>query len=80
MRDKRPLHLINDNRGWFCKPTMKLSTVKLPLELDGIVYESCLFHTAGATQIIERYSTFDDAVFGHVAHATQYNLPNVISN
>lgn len=79
MRDKRHIHLVNDNGGWFCKPTMKLSTIKLPIEHDGINYESCLFHKEGATQIIERYCTFDDAVFGHVAHAAKYNLPHVVS-
>lgn len=72
----RSLNLTSTNGGWFRKPTLKLSTVRLPFYIGDEKYESCLF-SVGDSQVIERYATLDEAVMGHASYSAKYGLTNV---
>ncbi len=71
----RGLRLTNTNGGWFRRPTLQLSTVRLPFYIDDEKYETCLF-SADDCQVIDRYATLDEAVIGHASYSAKYGLTN----
>lgn len=58
-------HLISDNVRWYRAATVRLSTIELPLDLDGNGYESCVFYVHGDSEVVRRYATMADAIKGH---------------
>ena len=58
-------HLVSDNARWYRAATVRLSTIELPLDLDGNGYESCIFYVHGDREIVRRYATMADAIQGH---------------
>ena len=74
--NQRRLKLTSTNGGWFRNPTLRLSTVSLPFYIDDEKYETCLFGPSDS-QVIERYTTFDEAVIGHATYSVKYGVTNV---
>ena len=58
-------HLISDNVRWYRAATVRLSTIELPLDLDGNGYESSIFYAHGDSEVVRRYATMADAIKGH---------------
>ena len=58
-------HLVSDNARWYRDATIRLSTIELPLTLDGNGYESCIFYVRGDSEVVRRYATMADAIKGH---------------
>lgn len=63
--------LMDPNRqlGSDCVNGTDISTVRLPYNIfgnrDQPVWETCLFYSNGDSDVVEQYSTQDDAVLGH---------------
>jgi hypothetical protein len=62
----------------YYQPTIRLSTIILPLSMDygdGKVYqyETCLF-AGGDSEVLERYETLEEAVRGHEKHRYEHGL------
>lgn len=60
-------HLDSNNGRVFRAATVRVSTIQLPLEIDGKLYETCLF-TPGECEVLDRYEYLSEAVAGHHNH------------
>ena len=76
--EQRRFKLTTTDGGWFRKPTLELSTVKLPVYVDNEKYETCLFSVGGDSHIVARYEFLDEAVLGHASYSARYGLTNVV--
>lgn len=78
MEPRRGLKLTTTNGGWFRKPTLELSTVKLPVYVGDERYETCLFSVSGENHVVDRYYSFDEAVIGHASYSARYGVTHVV--
>jgi hypothetical protein len=73
--------MISSNGGLFSATTLSLSTVSLPpiCVREGVpAYESCLFGTNGASEVISTYDTLAEAIAGHSKLARQLGLDHTV--
>lgn len=66
-------HFNSDNAGFFSRATLRLSTIQLPIEIDGCWYESCIF-SCEDSEIIGRHKTLEEAAKFHVKKAKELKL------
>lgn len=69
--------LINTNGSILHKPSVEVSTIKLPVIHGTNWYETCLF-TEGDSDVTRRYKTLAEAVAGHQEECAKYKCENVI--
>lgn len=67
------MNLKSDNSRIFKPATVLLSTVRLPMSLNGKWYETCLF-TGDESEVIDRYETAAEAVAAHERYKKQYGV------
>lgn len=65
------MNLKSSNAGWLSPPTVVVSTVKLPISIDGMSYETCIF-VGKDSEVVERYASPSEAVQGHQRHAAKH--------
>jgi hypothetical protein len=78
MMRKNRWQLVSDDHVWFYPPDISLSTV----ELDSRVYkdtpfETCVFYANGDSEVLERYTTKEDAARGHIEYERKFKLKRI---
>lgn len=71
-------HMISDDCVWMFPVEVTLSTVEMPagwIDDFGYQYESCLFRHHDS-EVLERYTTKESAIQGHIKYAEKYKLKN----
>lgn len=67
------MNLKSGNGTYFRPATVMVSTVKLPISVDGCMYETCLF-TKSDSEVIDRYETLSSAISGHKKYSNEYGV------
>jgi hypothetical protein len=76
MRQKR-WQLVSDDHVWFYPPDISLSTVELISNYHVDSYETCVFYANGASEVLKRYATQEEAVLGHIEYERKFNLKRI---
>lgn len=76
LTENAKMKLKSSNAGFFRPATVVVSTAKLPIEINGRFYETCVF--AGKdSEVVERYSSVAEAVAGHARNCIVHGIFNV---
>lgn len=70
---RKKFHLQDDNGGFFTEPTVRVSTVRLPVPHNGGQYETCVF-AGDDSDVVERYKTSVEAAAGHAKYCKKYGV------
>jgi hypothetical protein len=56
------------------KPKVTLSTVLLPISINEMKYETCVFYADKESEVLKRYATRIEAHVGHIKHAKNLGM------
>lgn len=69
------MHLVHTNRTWWSDPTIRVSTINLPIKspYNGHFYETCVFTVEGS-EVVKTYSSAYAARLGHHSICSKYGI------
>lgn len=71
------MHMKSTNAHWWGVPTVLLSTIKLPSDLDGCGWETAFMSEGGDWEILKRHVSSYDARVYHIAKTEQLGLKEI---
>lgn len=67
----REFHLVKDDGGLFSPPSVRVSTIRLPVSLPDGRYETCVF-AGDESEVVARYHDMLSALIGHYRFSRRY--------